>query len=277
MEKNLRRPPAPTWHIIIPFYYGTNHWVTRRGGSPKRKKISYLKRTIDSINACIENPDIIIGVCNAKSAEMARSVFPNVKQIECRSKHLAYAVIVAAVKEWGISWPGGDIVMYNEDDQELYMRNSVARDIESHGDRFIFAPHRWERVYWLRELYKPHTKYCSFKNKRGIINNVDENQPNEIMHSFNHSYTEQHSWGTAFAACWAMHMKVLRDLDLSAPFEEIALETSTQVVFQKKYPSLKLALSKGHFTDFVVNHLSGYDYYRRVIYLGKLFPVKKEY
>jgi hypothetical protein len=274
MTISSSRPP--TWHIIIPFYFGTNRWVTRRGGSPKRKKISYLKKTIDSINACIENPDIIIGVCNVKSAEMARSVFPNVKQIECRSKHLAYAIIGAAVKEWGVSWPDGDVIMYNEDDQELYMNKSVARDIEKHGNRFVFAPHRWERAYWLREILKPHSKYCFFKNKRGIINNVDENQCNEITHSFNNLYSEQHTWGTAFAACWAMHMKVLRDLDLSVPTEEIALETSTQIVFQKKYPSLKRALSEGNFTDFMVNHLSGYDYYRRIIYLGKLFPAKKE-
>jgi|GEM_PF-1932720 hypothetical protein len=274
MVKHTMRPP--TWHIIIPFYFGTNRWVTRKGGSPKRKKISYLKRTIDSINACIENPDIIIGVCNRKSAEMARTVFPNVKQIECPSKHLAYAIIIAAVKEWGASWPDSDIIIYNEDDQELFMSTSVADDIKNHGNRFIFAPHRWERVYWLRELLKPHSKYYYLKNKRGIINNVDENQRNEIVHSFNHSYSEQQAWGAAFAACWAMHMKVLRDLDLSVPTEKIALETSTQVVYQKKYPSLKLTLPKVDFTNFVVNHFSGYDFNRRIVYLGKLFPAKKE-
>jgi len=272
---NLSARP-PVWHIIIPFYFGINRWVTRRGGSPKRKKNSYLKRTIDSLLACVPNPDIVIGVCNEKSADMARKVFPNVKQIECPSKHLAYAIIIEALKKWGVSWPDHDIIMYNEDDQELSMDPSTARDVEAHGDRFIFAPHRWERTYWLREIMKPHARYSFWQKKRGIINNVDENQRDEIKHDFNHSYTEQQAWGSAFAACWATRMGVLRDLDLSVPAEEIALETSTQVVFQKKYPSLKLTLSKENFTDFMVNHLSAYDYFRRVIYLGKLLPAKKE-
>ena len=121
----------------------------------------------------------------------------------------------------------------------------------------------------------PRTIFLLAKKAR-IINNVDENQRDEIKHDFNHSYTEQQAWGSAFAACWATRMGVLRDLDLSVPAEEIALETSTQVVFQKKYPSLKLTLSKENFTDFMVNHLSAYDYFRRVIYLGKLLPAKKE-
>lgn len=267
---------GPVWHIIIPFYFGTNWWVTRKGGTPKRKKIAYLKRTIDSLTACIENPDIIIAVCNAKSGEMARTVFPNVKQIECPSKHLTYAPIIAAVREWGVSWPDSDIIMYNEDDQELSMSPTVAEDIENQGNRFIFAPHRWERTYWLREILQPHPLYHSYKKKRGIINNANFDQPDETRHLFNHSYTEQKSWGTAFAACWAMHMGVLRNLDLFVPKEKIALETSTQVVFSSKYPSLKLTLPVNDFTQFTVNHLSGYDFYRRIIYLGKLFPAKKD-
>jgi hypothetical protein len=271
-----KKDARPAWHIIVPFYFGTNRWVTRKGGTPKRKKISYLKRTIESLNACIENPDIIIAVCNEKSAEMARTVYPNVKQIECPSKHLTYAPIIAVVKEWGISWPDSDIIMYNEDDQELFMSRSVADDIANHGNRFIFAPHRWERAFWLKEILHPHPLYHFFKKQRGVITNVNNNQSNETIHSFNHSYTEQKSWGAAFAACWAMQMGVLRSLDLSVPQELIALETSTQVVFSRNYPSLKLNLTDNDFTHFVVNHLSGYDFHRRIIYLGKLFPAKKE-
>jgi len=267
---------APAWHIIIPFYFGVNRWVTRRGGSPKRKKLSYLKRTIDSLKACVPNPDIIIGVCNEKSAEMARKVFPNVKQIECPSKHLPYYTLLAVIKEWGVSWAKSDVVLFIEDDQELYMSKSVAQDIENQGNSFVFAPHRWERVYWLKELFKPHPKYCYLKYKRGIINNVDENQDNEITYSFNHSYTVQQSWGTAYAACWAMHVNALRSLDLFVSPEKIELETPSWIVFTKNFPSLKLSLSKDDYTKFVVNHLSAYDYYRRVIYLGKLFPAKKE-
>jgi hypothetical protein len=259
------------WHVVIPFYFGTNYWVTRKGGSPVRKKISYLRRTLESLDQCIPGAEIIVAVCNARSAEIAGRIHPDVRMVECPSKHLAYAAVVAASANWGSDWPDTDIVMYNEDDQILAMDADVKKDIEAQGDRFVFAPHRWEQTFWLRELYKPHRTYHSLDNRKGIINNVPENGAVGQQHCFNRSYTEQSSWGTAFAACWAMHAGVLRRLDLSVPFDTIALETSTQIAFTKEFPSLKLTIPEEPFGSFAVNHLSGYDFHRRVIYLGKLF------
>jgi hypothetical protein len=259
------------WHVVIPFYFGTNYWVTRKGGSPVRKKISYLKRTLESLDRCIPGADIIIAVCNSRSAEIAGRVCPVVKMVDCPPKHLAYAAVVTAARNWGNNWPETDVVMYNEDDQILAMEESVKHDIEAHGNRFVFAPHRWEQTFWVRELYKPHRTYHSLNSKKGIINNVPENGATGPQHRFNRSYTEQNSWGTAFAACWAMHASVLRRLDLSVPYDKIALETSTQIAFTKEFPSIKLTIPREPFRSFVVNHLSGYDFYRRIIYFGKLF------
>jgi hypothetical protein len=259
------------WHIIIPFYFGTNYWVTRKGGSPVRKKTSYLKRTLQALDRCIAGSDIIIAVCNERSAEVAGRIHSVVKMVDCPPKHLAYAAVVAAAGEWGKHWPETDIVMYNEDDQILSMEEGVKQDVEAHGNRFVFAPHRWEQTFWLRELYKPHRTYHFLNSKKGIINNVPENGATGPRHRFNHSYTEQDSWGTAFAACWAMHASVLRRLDLCVPYNKIALETSTQIAFTKEFASLKLTIPKESFGNFAVDHLSGYDFYRRIIYFGKLF------
>lgn len=259
------------WHVVVPFYFGTNYWVTRKAGSPVRKKVSYLHRTVDSLKSTIPGPDIILAVCNDRSAEVASTVHPNVKRLDCPSKHLTYASVVAAAREWSAAWSGRDVVMYNEDDQILSMDKLVRADIESHGDKFVFAPHRWERTHWLRELLKPHKVYTCFNGKKGIINNVQEGGAGGQRHRFNHSYTEQDGWGTAFAACWAMHLSVLRKLDLCVPYDKIALETSTQMAFTKEYPTLKLTIPDENFSSFAVDHLSAYDYYRRFIYLGKLW------
>jgi len=266
----------PTWHIVIPFYFGLNKWVTRKGGAPVNKKILYLKKTIASLNNTIDNPDIIIAVCNDTSAEIAKTVHSNVKYVNCSSKHLCYDTVTYAVKEWGINWPETDIVMYNEDDQELFMAQSVQADIEAHGNTFTFAPHRFEQTYWLREFFKPHKSYHLLRGIRGILNNANENLgEKDLRHTFNHTYTEQPDWGSAFAACWAMHIGLLRKLDLYIPEEQRALESSTIMVYSGKAPALKLTLPDENPENFLVNHLSAYDYYRRIVYFGKIFASKK--
>jgi len=262
------------WHCIIPFYFGVNRWVMRRGGSPVRKKIAYLTRTVNSLKTCLPAPDIIIAVCDPKSAEVARKIHPHVEQIDCQSKHLCYASVLEAVRTWGVSWPDGDILMFSEDDQELFMSQSVRSDIERQSDRFLFSPHRWERLFWLSELIRPHrTNFFYLGNQRGIINNVpDVETADGKMHAFNHVYEEQATWGRAYAACWATQMGVLRSMDLDMPTERITLECATIMVFGKNFPVLKLLRSRENIKNFLVDHLSAYDYFRRILYLGKLFP-----
>jgi hypothetical protein len=259
------------WHCIIPFYCGTNYWVTRKGGAPRGKKRVYLQRTVDSLCTNLPHADITVFVCDRRSRETAAAVVAGVMRLECRSRHLPYQTLLQTVADYGREWPDDDRVLFTEDDQVLYMAPGVVEDIEEHGNRFVFSPHRWYRTYWLRELLSKPRSYDYLNGTQGVIDNYDRT-PALPVHRFRHGYAQQRGIGGAYAACWATSMGVLRALDLHVPEERIKLESASFAVYSRRFPVLKPAIHTGTSLEtFAVDHLSGHDFQKRIVYTGKMF------
>ena len=157
-----------------------------------------------------------------------------------------------------------DIVAFNEDDQILYLADTVIEDIQNtEEERVVFSPHRWARQFlFFRRKGRP---VGYLQGKRGLLDNVDP-EPKGDTFQFNHTYLAQTNKISAYAACWFMKGSLFRSLDLSLSAAEVELESPSYVVFGSGVPVLKLRIDgQQPLSAFMVDHLPGYDYNRRLV------------
>jgi hypothetical protein len=255
------------WHCIIPFFYGENQFVARKGGSPVRKKIAYLRATIDSIYRVLNSPVVHVFVCNSQTRTILGKMDRiEIHQIECHPRELPYRTVEYAAQTLSHKCDPRDVVLFTEDDQVLNIAPSVLQDIQEHGDCHIFSPHRWTRAF----LWSGRKRGVPFlhNGKKGAIDNYDTEGRDLSVFAWNHHYREERGWGSAYAACWAFHAGSLQRIDYAVAQADIVLESGSSALFGKGYPCLKLDLpARENPSDFLAEHLSGYDFNKRVIYL----------
>lgn len=261
------------WHFAIPFFYGVNNYVTGRGGAPVNNKIAYLSKTIDAILARIPSAEIIVTVCNRASEEAALSMSGsfNVIPIDSPPLHLPYNTVKFVTQKLSKKWTENDIFAFNEDDQILYLSDAIKNDIEQHGSCYFFTPHRWIKGGGGRKFRKA-PRYQQGTNK-GIIDNVYAGSVGTPVH-LNNAYRTQRTRLSAYAACWATHCSSLQRLDFT-PYdtnpETICLETASFLLLDTALPILKTDLAIESPESFLVDHLSGQDYFLRRFSLKRLF------
>jgi hypothetical protein len=256
------------WHFIIPFYYGKNEYVLLKGGAPVARKVHYLRQTVSSIQRLGVDARITIFVCNEVSREKALEVHPQVELLDCLPFHLPMQTVLTYRSWFEANGAGDDIVVFNEDDQIIYLSNTVKQDIATTTDRVVFSPHRWARQF-LRFRRKGRPIHY-LNGLRGILDNVDPT-PGEALYSYRHRYLAQRNRNAAYAACWFMKGSLFRSLPFAVP-EPVELETASYMVFDTGIPVLKPHIDGAqNLSDFMVDHLSGYDYNRRLV---KFFPKK---
>jgi hypothetical protein len=251
------------WHCVIPFYYGENKLVLAKGGAPVSKKLSYLSQTIASIQRLGVNARITVFVCNEPSRHHAVKVHPTVETIDCPPGHLPLETVRTFQSWFRIHGSDDDVVMFNEDDQIVYMTDSVRNDIEHATQEVVFSPHRWSRQFlYFRRKGRP-VHYLV--GRRGVLDNM-EKEPGGREFRLNHRYKVQSSRHAAYAACWFMKGSLFKTLNLRVPAESVELESASYVVFENGIPVLKLRTDDNQpLSAFMVDHLSGYDYNKRLI------------
>ncbi len=268
MDKSKR---IPKWHFAIPFYFGKNRYVTARAGAPVNKKVDFLSQTIMSIVDRFVDPDIIITVCDPKSEQTAKKVYDSVVRIDCKPLYLPYDTVRFLAHKASAEWEPDDIAAFNEDDQILYISESVKEDIEQYGDRFFFSPHRWARTRFFNTIGKK--PVLKVNNRKGIIDNVD-NVRNGASHVFRRRYLAQNTQSGAYAACWASRCTSLGVLDFPE-YEKnagrICLESASFILLHTSLPVLKLDLNTEDPKNFLVDHLSGFFYFSRAVSLKRLW------
>lgn len=250
------------WHFVIPFHYGRSMAAGKKGGAPLKKKVEYLKRTINSIQARFHDPRIHLFVCNDQSGQLAASIFPAVEMVDCNPRHLPYQSVVAFTTKYASGINPEDFVVFTEDDQELHVSDSVLDDITQCREDVIFSPHRWARLL----LFFRTKKRLPYRlhGQKGVLDNYKTERVGRRTWKAGHTYDVQENRLEAYAACWFARASALLRVD-TAVEEAICLETASYVVFDSRLPVLKLSLSSGEkASDFVVNHLSGYDYNKRI-------------
>lgn len=249
------------WHFIIPFFYGENQFVLIKGGAPVRRKVAYLRQTVASLQRLGVHSRITIFVCNEPSRQRALEVHSRVELIDCHPKHLPLET-VKRYQTWFTAYGSqDDIVAFNEDDQILHMADSVRDDIENAPERVVFSPHRWSRQFlYFRRKSRP---VYYLHGHRGLLDNIG-NESGAAEFCFNHRYRVQPNRHAAYAASWFMKGSFFCTLDLETPLVE--LESASYVVFDSGIPVLKLDPDGDQsLSDFIVDHLSGYDYNKRLI------------
>jgi hypothetical protein len=251
------------WHFIIPFYFGKNMYVLRKGGAPVSRKLSYLSQTVASVQRLGVDSQITIFVCDEPSRQQALTVHPEVERIDCHPEHLPLEAVKNYQTLFNTQISDNDIIGFTEDDQILYLADSVKKDILSTTERVIFSPHRWARLFFFfRRKGRP---LFRLNGHRGILDNIDEQATGKEF-QFNHRYAAQPNRNAAYAACWFMKGSIFRTLDFHVPEEKVALESPSFAVFESGIPVLKLILDgRQQPSLFLVDHLSGYDYNRRLI------------
>jgi len=253
------------WHFIIPFYFGKNRHVVKKGGAPLDRKIDYLKQTITSINNLKVNSQITIFVCDEASNEQALKVHHKVQLINCHPKHLPIETVKTFQKWFIENGTDNDIVAFNEDDQVLYLSNKVIADIENAKDKVVFSPHRWAKLLFFFRIKK--RPLFKFNGSWGILDNINKSLTGKDF-TYNYDYKTQDNRNSAYAACWMTKGNVFKTIDFNVPEELIELESPSFAVFDSGIPVLKLVNNKNQpLAHFLVDHLSGYDYNRRIIKL----------
>jgi hypothetical protein len=251
------------WHFIIPFYFGENKFVLVKGGAPVSRKLEYLRRTIDSITQLGIGSSITVFVCDEPSQERALKIHPTVQRIDCQANHLPLEAVRTFQRWFASSGTDGDIVGFNEDDQIVHMADPVKLDIQHALERVVFSPHRWSKQFLLFRRKGRPVYYLN--GQRGLLDNVDT-KPNGAEFHLNHRYRVQRTCHAAYAACWFMRGSVFRNLNFDVPSKDIELESPSYAVFDSGIPVLKLAINHNQqLSDFIVNHLSGYDYNKRLL------------
>jgi hypothetical protein len=253
------------WHFIIPFFYGKNRHVVKKGGAPLDRKIDYLKQTVDSIKRLGINSHITIFVCDAASHEQALKVHNKVQLINCNPKHLPIETVKTFQKWFKENGTDNDIVTFNEDDQVLYLSNKIIADIENTKDKVVFSPHRWAKLLFFFRIKK--RPLFKLNGSWGILDNINKTLTGKDF-SYNYDYKTQDNRNSAYAACWMAKGVVFKTIDFNVSEELIELESPSFAVFDSGIPVLKLVNNNTQkLSDFLVDHLSGYDYNRRLIKL----------
>ncbi len=252
-----------SWHFIIPFYFGKNRFVIKKGGAPFERKVDYLIQTLDSIKQLGLDSQITLFVCDEASYEQALLVHHNVKKIDCHPKHLPLETVKHFQKWFNENGFENDIVAFNEDDQVLYLSKEVIADIENAQDRVVFSPHRWAKLLFFfrikkRPLYKLNGTW-------GILDNINKKLTGKDF-QYTHSYKKQDSRESAYAACWLAKGNIFKDIDFNVSENKVELESPSFALFDSGVPVIKLVFEKNKpLSHFIVDHLSGYDYNRRLI------------
>ena len=188
---------------------------------------------------------------------------PTVQRLDCPPKHLPLETVANFQSWFRAHGSDDDIVAFNEDDQILYLADSVKDDMQNTTERVIFSPHRWARQFlWFRRKGRP---VLYLHGHRGVLDNIDKNMRGAEF-QFNHRYVAQTNKNAAYAACWFMKGSLFRAIDLTVPVDCVELESASYAVFESGIPILKLSLDEQQpMSNFIVDHLSGYDYNRRLI------------
>ena len=249
-----------TWNFIIPFFYGKNKYVDKKGGAPLQRKMEYLTQTLKSIKELPIDSKVTVFVCNRISQEKALTLLPDVQLLNCHPEHLPIEAVRFFQQQ--NDFLNDDIICFNEDDQIIHMSDSVRQDILA-SQEVIFSPHRWARTfYFFRKKKRP---LFHLNRRRGILDNFDKNPWGKKFY-FNHTYVAQTEKAFAYAASWFMKGSLFRKMNFDIHAENIVLESPSYAVFESGIPLLKLAEEpQGNFSNFIVDHLSGYDYNRRLI------------
>lgn len=251
------------WHFIIPFYYGKNVHVIKKGGAPVARKIDYLTQTLNSIQHLGVNSKTTIFVCDDASYEQAIKVHEHVQKINCPSMHLPIETVKHFQKWFNENGSDNDIVAFNEDDQIIYLSKEAKADIENTTDKVIFTPHRWAKLLFFfrikrRPLYKLNGVW-------GILDNINKKLKGTDF-QYNYAYKTQDSRQCAYAACWMVKGNIFKEIDFNVKPELVELESPSYAVFDSGIPILKSVFAKNTpLSHFMVDHLSGYDYNRRLI------------
>lgn len=255
------------WYFIIPFFYGKNRHVIKKGGAPIDRKIDYLKQTLKSINNLKVNSYTTVYVCDDASYEQAIKLHENVIKIDCYSRHLPICTVQHFQNWFNANGNDEDIVVFNEDDQIIYLADKAIEDIANTKEKVVFSPHRWAKILlFFRIKGRP---LFRLEDKLGILDNINKNLKGTIFH-YNYDYIAQDSRDSAYAACWFLKGKWFKTINFNVAEVDIELESPSFALFDSGVPILKLVVNKTQpLADFMVNHLSGYDYNRRLIKLFK--------
>jgi hypothetical protein len=253
----------PHWHFIIPFFLGKNAFVHPKGGAPPSRKINYLTKTTDSVVRHfpdIYRDDIHIFVCDDVSEAAARDLSFGVHRLHCPPQELPYRTLCEAA---ALNISADDVLCFTEDDQVFYLADTVRKDIEDCKEDLVFSPHRWARtLLGLRTRKRPRMK---LNGVNGVLDNIEIKSATPRTRRFRHTYDVQDTRNGAYAACWAMKFSGFRkiDLELRQP-PGLWLELPSFLVYEQ-IPVLKLSIRAGEDpAAFIVDHLSGYDYNKRV-------------
>lgn len=251
------------WHVFIPFFYGKNLFVTKKAGAPVDKKVEYLKQTIQSFSKVGTSTKITVYVCDAISEEKALLAHNTVKKINCHPLHLPIESVKDFQEHCRQNTREEDIIVFTEDDQVLYMSASVIEDVLNCNEHKIFSPHRWaQTMLFFRKKGRPVFK---FNGRAGVLDNMSFKENREIV-TYNNSYVVQEDRNVAYAACWFMKKAVFEGISFNVPAADVMLESPSFAAFESGVPVLKLSGgSNGEITDFIIDHLSGYDYNKRLV------------
>ena len=254
------------WHFIIPFYFGENRYVLLKGGAPVPKKLAYLRQTVASIQRLGLEAHITIFVCDEPGRRKALEAHPDVQMIDCPPFHLPMQTVLTFRKWFQENGSDDDVVVFNEDDQIVYLSAQVRDDIISASEPVVFSPHRWSRQFF-RFRRKGRPAY-NLQGIRGLLDNIDPSPGNSI-YDYRHRYLGQKTRHAAYAACWCMKGSLFRSIALITP-ELIELESASYMIFDSGVPVLKMSVDgEQELSDFMVDHLSGFDYNRRLV---RFFP-----
>lgn len=253
------------WHFIIPFFYGKNRHVVKKGGAPLDRKIDYLTQTVTSIKGLRVNAELTIFVCDESSKVQALKVHNKVQIIDCHPKHLPIETVKTFQKWFIENGSEQDIVTFNEDDQVLYLSDKIIADIENTSEKVIFSPHRWAKLLFFFRIKK--RPLFKLNGSWGILDNINKTLTGKDF-TYNYDYKTQDNRNSAYAACWMTKGFVFKTIDFNVSEGLIELESPSFAVFDSGIPVIKLVNNNTQtLAHFMVDHLSGYDYNRRIIKL----------
>lgn len=138
-------------------------------------------------------------------------------------------------------------------------------DIENTNDKVVFSPHRWSKLLFFFRIKK--RPIFKFNGSWGILDNINKSLTGKDF-SYNYDYKTQDNRNSAYAACWMAKGNIFKEIDFNVSEELVELESPFFALFDSGIPVLKFVNNKTQpLSHFLVDHLSGYDYNRRIIKL----------
>jgi hypothetical protein len=238
---------------------------SRKGGAPVKKKTDYLKRTIAGLLAVNPSAKIAVYTCNRSSFDTARQIHQQTILLDCPPLELPLASLRAFYAAATASCPDdNDIVVFNEDDQVLTIADSVLHDLYSWKGPVIFSPHRWSKLFLLFRI--KHRPIAGVFGKRGVLDNYKPGPARRTVTGI-HVYDIQENRFEAYSACWFARVSTFRQFNLETKKSELCLEQASYTAFNSGALVLKLSLASGEKPEnFIADHLSGYDYNKRLLW-----------